>query len=75
METTWYVEERDSGLRVASGSAPDDDTAIQEATHYAMMYAQDGPILMRVNRGRKELVRMSLGGVTITEVPNVKVQG
>ena len=73
METsraTWGVEEMNTGLMVAQGSAPTADEATREATHYALQYGQDGPVRYWVKRGRKMLVQGSLSGVTITVTPN-----
>lgn len=38
----WVFEVEQDGKVVASGSAPDRDTALREAGHYVMMYGQDG---------------------------------
>lgn len=67
---TWGVEEMNTGLMVAQGSAPTADEATREAMHYALQYGQDGPVRYWVKQGRKTLVQGSLSGVRITEVPN-----
>lgn len=42
------------GQRVASVDAPKDD-AIREIRHYAFMYDQDGPVTIKVRRGKVDL--------------------
>lgn len=37
------------GVVVASVSGSDRDIAFREIQHYAMLYAQDGPVLLRVS--------------------------
>lgn len=72
---TWGIEEMDTGLLVAQGDAPTADEATLEATHYALMYGQDGPVRYWVKQNRKTLVQGSLKGVTVTVTPNAKVTG
>ncbi len=36
------------GIAVASGSGPDLETVRREANHYAIMYAQDGPVEVKI---------------------------
>lgn len=52
-------------LPVASGSAPDEQSASREMLHYAMQYGQDGPVKYRLGHGRKTLVEGELRGVRI----------
>jgi hypothetical protein len=40
----WSFSVEQDGMVVASGDAPTEDGAKREAGHYAMMYAQDGPV-------------------------------
>jgi len=37
------------GIEVAGGDAPTYEEALREAQHYAFQYAQDGPVVMRVD--------------------------
>jgi hypothetical protein len=62
------------GATVAKGCGSH-DSAVSEATHYAMVYGQDGPVSWTVHRitrnasGRKRrelLLRGSLAGVSVT---------
>jgi hypothetical protein len=46
-EWSFHVEQ--GGMIVASGFAPDRDTAMREANHYAMMYSTDGRVKWSVN--------------------------
>lgn len=54
------------GMTVARGSGPH-DSAVAEATHYALMYGQDGPVDWKVYRitrsatGRKRRARILAG--------------
>ena len=43
MRDLYEFEVWQEGMVVATTSAADEDTALREAMHYAMMYAQDGP--------------------------------
>lgn len=70
---TWGIEEMVTGLLVAQGDAPTADEATLEATHYALMYGQDGPVRYWVKQNRKTLVQGSLTGMTVPMVPNAKV--
>lgn len=60
IRATWGVEEKDTGLVVASGSAPTAGEATLEATRYALQYRQDGPVRYWVKLGRKKLVQGTL---------------
>ena len=62
---TWAVNDA-AGRKVASGEATKAADATREATHYAVQYAQDGPVTWWIKSGRKFVVRGSLAGVTIT---------
>jgi hypothetical protein len=42
MSKRWEFEVFENGMAVAWGDAPDRDTALREASHYVMMYGQDG---------------------------------
>lgn len=53
----WRIEERDTGLLCASGSAPTQAEAMREANRYALQYVQDGPIRMTLKQGRKVLAK------------------
>ena len=64
----WYVKELDTGLKVASGDALDEDTANTECFHYAIQYVQDGPIEYCVKNGRKILVKGTMSRVTVKEM-------
>ena len=44
----WSFLVEQDGMVVASGDAPTEDGAKREAGHYAMMYAQDGPVKVSV---------------------------
>ena len=62
----WCVVDAGTGMTVASGSAPTEQDAAREAGHYAVQYAQDGPVRWWVRVGRKTVLRASLAGVSIT---------
>jgi hypothetical protein len=48
MEEPWFeFEVVQNGTVVASAGSADEDAARREAMHYAMMYAQDGPCVVR----------------------------
>jgi hypothetical protein len=50
----WAFSVRQGGVTVASGDAPTEAVARREATHYAMMYAQDGgAVTVKINRRGK----------------------
>ena len=46
----WNFSVEQDGMVVASGEAPTEAEAKREAGHYAMMYAQDGPVKVSVKR-------------------------
>ena len=46
----WSFLVEQDGMVVASGDAPTEAEAKREAGHYAMMYAQDGPVKVSVKR-------------------------
>ena len=55
-----YMLEQD-GMIVASVSCNDEEVALREIKHYAMMYAQDGPVKifkMVEKQGRKRKVEL-----------------
>lgn len=43
----WCFELRQGGMTVAEGSGSDEAQIHSEGMHYAMMYAQDGPVELR----------------------------
>lgn len=45
----WEFSIEQGGLTVAEGSGPDLDSVRREAFHYAMQYAQDGPLILRLS--------------------------
>ena len=47
----WEFSILQDGLEVAGGSAPTLQDAMREASHYGMVYAQDGPVRIVV-KGR-----------------------
>jgi hypothetical protein len=51
-EITYEVVQ--GGMVVASVTAPDLETATREAYHYAMMYRQDAPCIVRRKMPRKK---------------------
>lgn len=66
-------EVKQDGATVARGTGPH-DAAVAEATHYAMMYGQDGPVSWTVHavsrdwagkRRRRQVLKGSLQGVSI----------
>lgn len=65
-EARWCVEESDTGFPVAQGWCPTADEASREAAHYAIQYAQDGPVRWWIRQNRKTVLKGSLGCVTIT---------
>ena len=67
-EARWCVEEQPTGMPVAQGSAPTADEAIREATHYAVQYAQDGPVRWWVRQNRKTVVQGSIAHTTTFHV-------
>lgn len=44
-----YVLSQD-GLEVVKGDAASEETALREALHYALQYAEDGPVKVHVER-------------------------
>lgn len=65
-EVRWCVEERDTGIPCASGSAPTEEAASREMLRYAMQYGQDGPVRYWMRKNRKMLVQGEIGGVRVT---------
>jgi hypothetical protein len=65
-EVRWCVEERDTGMPCASGSAPTEEEASREMMRYAMQYGQDGPVLYWMRQNRKTLVKGEIAGVSVT---------
>lgn len=65
-EAHWCVEEEATGMPVANGSAPTAEEASREAAHYAVQYAQDGPVRWWVRQNRKTVLQGRLAGVSIT---------
>lgn len=49
----WSFLVEQDGMVVASGDAPTEAEAKREAGHYAMMYAQDGPVKVSVKEVRR----------------------
>lgn len=62
-EVRWAVEECDTGLMCAHGSAPTQEEAAREMMRYAMQYGQDGPVRYWMRQNRKTLVQGSMAGV------------
>ena len=65
-EVRWGVEERDTGMPCASGSAPTEEAASREMMRYAMQYGQDGPVRYWMRQNRKTLVQGEIEGVSVT---------
>ena len=63
-EIHWCVEERDTGLPVANGSAPSVFSAGREIQRYTM----GGPTRYWIRKGRRTLVSGELAGL---KTPNV----
>lgn len=42
----WRFKVFQEGMEVAAGSGPTEESVRREATHYGVMYAQDGPSVM-----------------------------
>lgn len=59
-EARWCVVNADTGMTEAKGYAPTAECAAREAAHYAMQYAQDGPVRWWVRQGRKTVLRGSM---------------
>jgi hypothetical protein len=49
MTRYWFYVYQE-GLCVAKGDCPTQDQAEQEASHYAMMYGQDGPVNIKYRK-------------------------
>jgi hypothetical protein len=64
-EVRWCVEERDTGMPCASGSAPTEEAASREMIRYAMQYGQDGPVRYWMRQNRKTLVQGEIAGVRV----------
>jgi len=47
MSKQYEAELWQDGIMVAAVSAPDEETMRREISHYAMMYAQDGPVTVK----------------------------
>lgn len=52
VDRTWSFSIFQGGYKVAGGSGPVESDIRREAMHYGMMYAQDGPCIVKV-RSRK----------------------
>lgn len=72
-EARWAVEDKATGMPMAQGIASTAKEASREATHYAIQYAQDGPVRWWVRQNRKTVIQGSLEGVSITVNNIVKV--
>jgi hypothetical protein len=59
-EFRWCVEELPAGFPVAQGTAPSLDDAKREAGHYAVQYAQDGPVRFWIRHQRKTVLQVSI---------------
>ena len=64
-EVRWCVEERDTGMPCASGSAPTAEAASREMMRYAMQHGQDGPVRYWMRHNRKTLVQGEIAGVRV----------
>lgn len=64
-EVRWCVEERDTGMPCASGSAPTEEAASREMMRYALQYGQDGPVRYWMRQNRKTLVKGEIAGVRV----------
>lgn len=74
MSTTqirWCVEDENTGMPVANGSAAKAEDAHREVMHYAVQYAQDGPVRFWVRENRKTIMKGRLGGISITRTPSI----
>ena len=49
---SWFFYVYVNGERLASGDCPDEESARREGAHYAMMYSSEGPVTLRIRRGR-----------------------
>lgn len=59
-EHRWCVEDLNSGVPVAQGSAPTFEDAKREAGHYAIQYAKDGPVRYWIRAGRSTLLNLRM---------------
>jgi len=57
---SWCVVEAGTGMQVAKGYSPTEEDARREAGHYAMQYAQDGPVIWWVRVGRNTVFRAKM---------------
>jgi hypothetical protein len=66
----WKFSVEQDGMEVASGEAPTEAESKREAGHYAMMYAQDGPVKVSVKevRGTHTLPREGKAQDTLAEI-------
>ena len=48
MPNEWRGTVKQNGIEVASVTAPTRDEAERETMHYAMIYAQDGPVSVTI---------------------------
>jgi hypothetical protein len=60
MTFRWCVEESDTGLPVAMGTAETEVAAHNEMMRYAVQYAQDGEVRFWMRRNRKTVTQGSL---------------
>lgn len=66
-DVRWCVEEQDTGLPVASGSAPTESQANREMMRYAAQYAEDGPIRFWMRQNRKTLMEGAMAQLGTTK--------
>jgi len=64
-EVRWCVEERDTGMPCASGSAPTEAEASREMLRYALQYGQDSPVRYWMRQNRKTLLKGEIAGVAV----------
>jgi hypothetical protein len=60
MAETFSFELEQGGITVASGNADSFEDIVREGRHYAMMYAQDGPVVLSFRDGDGKLIRAAL---------------
>lgn len=65
-EVRWCVEERDTGVVCANGTAPTEAEASREMLRYALQYGQDGPVRYWMRQNRNTLVQGEIAGVRVT---------
>ena len=65
---SWCVVSQDTGDTLAKGEAPTEQDAVREAGHYAIQYAQEGPVAWWVRVNRKTVLRASLAGLSARTV-------